>query len=119
MAATDIRQHIYLKNLWDTAYKGHVHTFDYTGEPEAEGRILRFRYALYNYRRRIRRKRLYPGGLAEEWARLQECRIVWLTPTILRLERIPKLYFGRKRGAQCLDTPIPFNCHKTIPDSYR
>ena len=108
MPIPDIQQTEYLKKIWADAYNGIPLIVDYTGEDEAEGRLQRFRYALYNYRRRIRRNKLKPT-LAEEWSRILECQVNLISSTRFEVTRPVKLLHKRvssKLSGTSLPLPI-------------
>ena len=113
MPHTDIQQAEYIKSIWAGAYAGTVQVFDYTGETEAAARMQRFRYALYNYRRRIKRNKLRPE-LANEWSKLQSCEIALLTPTLLEVRLTNKLLYKRKQKKFNLTPELPFNFPTTL-----
>ena len=113
MPHTNIQQDEYLKAIWANAYAGTVQVFDYKGENEAAARLKRFRYALYNYRRKLKRNKLKPE-LAEEWVRLQACEVALLTPILLEVRLTNKLLYKRKQEKFNLAPTLPFNFPTTL-----
>lgn len=86
----------YLQELWLRAYKGERFIVDYTARPEGSIQANGFYNSLANYRKRLRKHRLNPL-MKDEWARIERCELIRLSPTSFYLTKKHNLLFSRKR----------------------
>lgn len=108
MATQPLRTQEFLRSVWLLAYQDKVQVFNYTGQDHSNQRIVRLRAALYNYRRKIRFKKLDPD-YTKEWTRLTMCELVVDSPTQISIHRVHALFFQRKLNKVRETIQLPSN----------